>query len=72
MALVAATVANDGELMRPQLVTSMTGQRSGTRTIGSQSMGRVIPVADAEAIKAAMVQAVEGSLGTVVHQRAPR
>ena len=63
MALVAATVANDGELMRPQLVTSMTGQRSGTRTIGARSMGRVISVADAEAIKSAMVQAVEGPLG---------
>ncbi len=63
MALVAATVANDGELMRPQLVTSMTGRRSGTRAIGPQSMGRVISVADAESIKAAMVQAVEGPLG---------
>jgi peptidoglycan glycosyltransferase len=63
MALVAATVANDGELMRPRLVTSMTGQRSGTRTLGPQSMGRVISVADAEAIKAAMVRAVEGPLG---------
>ena len=63
MALVAATVANDGELMRPRLVSAMTGQRSGTRTIGAESMGRVIPVADAEAIKAAMVQAVEGRLG---------
>lgn len=63
MALVAATVANDGELMRPRLVTSMSGQRSGSRTVGAQSMGRVIPVADAEAIKAAMVQAVEGRLG---------
>ena len=63
MALVAATVANDGELMRPRLVTAMTGQRSGTRTIGPRSMGRVIPVPNAEAIKAAMVQAVEGPLG---------
>jgi peptidoglycan glycosyltransferase len=63
MALVAATVANDGELMRPRLVTSMTGRRSGTRTLGAQSMGRVISVADAESIKAAMVKAVEGPLG---------
>jgi peptidoglycan glycosyltransferase len=63
MALVAATVANDGELMRPRLVTAMTGKRSGTRTIGPASMGRVIPVDEAEAIKAAMVRAVEGPLG---------
>ncbi len=63
MALVAATVANGGELMQPRLVTSMTGKRSGTRTIGPASMGRVIPAADAQAISAAMVQAVEGPLG---------
>ncbi len=63
MALVAATVANDGELMRPRLVTSMSGARSGMRAIGAQSMGRVLSVADARAINAAMVQAVEGPLG---------
>jgi peptidoglycan glycosyltransferase len=63
MALVASTVANDGELMRPRLVTAMTGQRSGTKAIGPQSMGRVISPADAQAITAAMVQAVEGPLG---------
>jgi len=63
MALVAATVANDGDLMQPRLVTSLTGKRSGTREIGSTSMGRVISVAGARAIKEAMVQAVEGPLG---------
>jgi peptidoglycan glycosyltransferase len=62
MALVAATVANDGELMRPRLVTAMTG-KNGTRTIGPQSMGRVLSVADAQSINEAMVQAVEGRLG---------
>jgi len=63
MALVAATVANDGELMRPRLVTSMTGARSGTRTIEVRAMGRVISATDAHAINAAMVRAVEGPLG---------
>ncbi len=63
MALVAATVANDGELMRPRLVTAMTGDRSGTRAIGPQAIGRVINEADARAINNAMVQAVEGPLG---------
>ena len=63
MALVAATVANDGELMQPQLVTSLTGKHSGTRTIGPRSMGRVISSTDAQAINAAMVRAVEGPLG---------
>jgi penicillin-binding protein A len=63
MALVAATVANDGELMQPRLVTSLTGKRSGTRTIGPRSMGRVISADAARAINAAMVKAVEGPLG---------
>jgi peptidoglycan glycosyltransferase len=62
MALVAATVANDGELMQPRLVTAMTG-RSGTRTIGPHSLGRVISASNARSINAAMVQAVEGPLG---------
>ena len=68
MALVAATVANDGELMRPHLVTAMTGEQ-GTRTIEPQSMNRVISPADANAITAAMVQAVEGKVGQPVHDR---
>ncbi len=63
MALVAATVANDGELMKPRLVTSMTGKRSGTRTIGPSVMGQVISAGDAKSINTAMVQAVEGDLG---------
>jgi peptidoglycan glycosyltransferase len=62
MALVASTIANDGDLMQPRLVTAMTG-KGGTRTIGPKGMGRVISVANAEAIKAAMVKAVEGTLG---------
>ena len=62
MALVAATVANDGELMRPRLVTALTG-RNGTRTIAPESMGWVLSAADARAINAAMVKAVEGPLG---------
>ena len=55
-------MANDGELMRPRLVTAMTGQ-GGTRTIGPESMRRVIVGGDAQAINAAMVEAVEGDLG---------
>ncbi len=63
MALVASTVANGGELMQPRLVTAMTGKRSGTRTIGPTSMGRVISTTDAGSITTAMVAAVEGDLG---------
>jgi penicillin-binding protein A len=62
MALVAAAVANGGELMQPRLVTSLTG-RNGTRTTSPVSMGRVLSATDAQAINAAMVLAVEGSLG---------
>jgi len=63
MALVASTIANDGLLMEPRLVTSLTGEHSGTRTIPAESMGRVISAANAKSINAAMVQAVEGPLG---------
>lgn len=62
MALVAATVANDGELMRPRLVTALTGKQ-GARTIGPESIRRVISADDANAITAAMLEAVEGDLG---------
>ena len=62
MALVAATVANRGDLMQPRIVTSISG-RSGTREIGPSTMAHVIDANDAGAIDAAMVQAVEGPLG---------
>jgi penicillin-binding protein A len=62
MALVAATVADGGTLMRPRLVTEISG-RTGTREIGPESWRRVIDRADADAITDAMVQAVEGDLG---------
>ena len=62
MALVAATVANGGVLMKPYLVTAMTG-RGGTRTVDPSPMATVIPPANAQAITVAMQQAVEGTLG---------
>ncbi len=71
MALVAATVANGGELMRPQLVTAITG-KGGTRSVGPSSIGRVIDQGDADAITAAMVEAVEGDLGQRLHERRGR
>ena len=63
MALVAATIANDGELMQPRLVTVDDRQgrdaddRPRRRWAGS-SRRRT-----REVIKAAMVKAVEGTLG---------
>ena len=63
MALVASTVADDGLLMRPQLVTALTGSAPGAGTVAPQTWRRVMSAQDAAAIKAAMEQAVEGSLG---------
>ncbi len=62
MALVAGTVANGGELLRPRLVTATTG-RNGARVIGPEAIRRVIDAGDAAAITDAMTQAVEGTLG---------
>lgn len=63
MALVAATVANDGVLMKPHLVTQVTGSGPGARAIGPETWRRVLSAGDARAIQAAMQQAVEGDLG---------
>jgi peptidoglycan glycosyltransferase len=62
MALVSATVANGGELMAPRIVTEITG-RDSSRRIDQRRLARVIEADDAAAIKAAMVEAVEGELG---------
>ncbi len=58
MALVASTVASGGELLRPRLVTAITGE-GGTRTIGPETVTRVIDGGDAAEISEAMVAAVE-------------
>ena len=62
MALVAATVANGGDLMRPYLVAAATG-RSGTTTLSAQEWRRVLPEAQAAEIADAMRQAVNGRIG---------
>jgi peptidoglycan glycosyltransferase len=63
MALVAATVANGGTLMKPHLVIASTG-RDGTRTIAPEQLGVVIGPDEAAAIAAAMQQAVESPIGS--------
>ncbi len=63
MALVASTVANDGVLMTPRLVSEVTGEGSGARTIDPSVWRRVLAGADAQAIQEAMQQAVEGDFG---------
>lgn len=63
MVLVAATVANDGVLMKPHLVTALTGSGPGAREVSPEVWQRVMSEADARALQAAMQQAVEGALG---------
>jgi peptidoglycan glycosyltransferase len=62
MALVAATVANDGTLMRPHLVIATTG-RDGTRKVAPEQMSVVIGDGEANAITEAMRRAVESQIG---------
>ncbi len=63
MALVASTVANDGELMRPRLVTAISG-RGGTRPIGPADRCAASSIrAPPRAINAAMVRGRRGPLG---------
>lgn len=62
MALVASTVANDGVLMKPRLVTKISSS-AGSQQIGSQTIGQVMPPDVAATITAAMVRAVNGRYG---------
>lgn len=63
MALVASTVANDGVLMRPRLVTELTSASGGARELGPETWRRVLDEGNARAIQVAMQEAVEGDLG---------
>ncbi len=63
MALVASTVANDGVLMRPHVVTALTGDGPGAREIAPEAWRRVMSGEDARALQVAMQQAVESDLG---------
>ncbi len=63
MALVAATVANGGELMEPRLATGLVDRQGHQSTIGPRSLGRVLEAASNAAIVTAMTRAVEGQYG---------
>lgn len=63
MALVAATIANDGVMMRPRVVARLEGKKSGVRTTAPEEVRAVLDAADARAIQVAMRRAVEGELG---------
>jgi peptidoglycan glycosyltransferase len=69
MALVAATVANEGTMMRPRLVLDATG-KAGTKTFQPDVLRRVIAPGVATEIAAAMRQAVAGDIGRVFTQGA--
>ena len=63
MALVAATIANGGVEMQPQLVNSITSAKTGTTQIQPKVMSNVLPANLAADISQAMLQAVEGQYG---------
>lgn len=62
MALVAATVANGGVLMKPRLVLSATNQ-SGTTSYSPQVVRRVVSSGVASDVRDAMVLAVNSAWG---------
>jgi penicillin-binding protein A len=64
MALVAATVANDGTLMRPHLVLEAKG-KAGTTTINASAVSSVVAPGIANEITDAMRLAVQGQVGQV-------
>jgi peptidoglycan glycosyltransferase len=63
MALVAAAVANGGELMEPRLGTALVDRQGRVTAIEARSMGRVLDPASNAAIVEAMTLAVEGDRG---------
>ena len=63
MALVAATIANGGTLMRPHVVDAISDSDGNMTTFGPQAWRQVLPSATARIIASAMRRAVEGTLG---------
>lgn len=63
MALVAATVANDGRLMKPKLVDQVRSASGAVTGIAPEPWRQVLPAADAWIIRDAMVLAVDGRYG---------
>jgi len=63
MALVAAAVANDGELMEPRLVTAFLDHSGGRTPVGPRSLGRILDATANGVLVEAMTRAVEGTYG---------
>ncbi|CAN5811039.1 penicillin-binding transpeptidase domain-containing protein [soil metagenome] len=70
MALVAATIANDGLLMRPKLVDAMHSEGGDITEVRPETWRQVISPAEAGIIREAMQLAVEGEFGRVLAGRA--
>ena len=65
MALVAATVANDGEVPRPRVVQKVIDPRGGVvETYSPETIGRALSSNNAEEIRAMMVAVVQSGTGT--------
>ena len=60
LALVAATIANDGVMMQPTLVDRLVDQDGNDVRTQPRSLGRVLSTDTADTLRDAMVQAVEG------------
>lgn len=66
MALVAATVANEGEVPRPRLVREVLDQRGGlVSSFGPEIIGEAMSASVANAVRDMMVAVVEAGTGTV-------
>jgi penicillin-binding protein A len=63
MALVAATIANDGSLMKPKLVDELRAQSGAATRLPSEVWRQVLPATEARVIGEAMRLAVEGRFG---------
>jgi peptidoglycan glycosyltransferase len=60
MALVAATIANDGVLMEPKLVDELVSESGTSAVVSPQTLRRVMSTQTASEITDAMVRAVNG------------
>ena len=72
LALVAATIANDGVMMQPTLVDRLVGQDGTRGAHRAPGLGRVMSTETARHLRDAMVQAVEGPLRGRGTRAAPR
>jgi peptidoglycan glycosyltransferase len=63
MALVAETIANGGQELRPRLIDQLRTESGNVQNFGPQGMSNVLTPQQAGVIRDAMVQAVEGQYG---------